>query len=366
MNILHLDEQTGWRGGEQQASWLIAGTVQKGHRVWIAGKPESPFLTAEHGGVDVERIALPFRNEIDPVTVWKLAQLATAEDIDIIHAHTSHTHMIACLVHVLARRPSVVVSRRVSFPPKRDVFNRWKYNAPDRILAVSEKVAEVLRESDINPEKVVRVYSSIDTSRLAVEPADRSEFGIPEDATLLFNAGALVGHKDHQTLIRAFARLYEVYESLHLLIAGEGALRADIEAEIAELGLKDVVTLAGHRDDVPRWMRAADCYVSSSWSEGLGTSVLEALACAKPVVATEAGGVGEMVLPGKTGFLVPNKDPEALGDALIACLDDLEAAHKMALAGQKRVDSIFSTPTMVADTLSVYHTLVAERLGIAP
>ncbi|MCF6287327.1 MAG: glycosyltransferase family 4 protein [Candidatus Hydrogenedentes bacterium] len=111
-------------------------------------------------------------------------------------------------------------------------------------------------------------------------------------------------------------------------------------------------------------MQASDCYVSSSWSEGLGTSVLEALACKTPVVAAEAGGIPEMVLPGKTGFLVPNKDPQALAEALIACLDDLDAAHVMARAGRKRVQTMFSTATMVEETLAQYHALVAERLGL--
>lgn len=365
MNVIHLDEQTGWRGGEQQASWLIQGTVKKGHQVWICGKPDSPFMTADHGGAEIQRVPLPFWSEIDLVTAFKVAQLALQEDIDIIHAHTSHTHMIACLAGRLARRPSIVVSRRVSFPPKTDFVNRWKYNTPDRILAVSEKVAEVLREGGIPPNKVVRVYSSIDTRRLAVEAADRDEFGIAPDAILLLNAGALVGHKDHATLLDALAIVREQVENVHLLIAGEGTLRDALEKRIASLDLEGQVTLAGERDDVPQWMHAADCYVSSSWSEGLGTSVLEALACETPVVATEAGGVGEMILPGKTGYLVPNRDPQALADAIIASLEHPDEAQVMARAGRKHVESVFSTSAMVEATLAQYHTLVAEKLGIA-
>jgi len=365
MNILHLDEQNGWRGGEQQASWLIQGCVQKGHRVWIAGRKDSPFLTADHGGVELERLSAPFLTELDPVTIFKVAQLALRENIDIIHAHTSHSHMIACLARLLARRPSVIVSRRVSFPPKTDPVNRWKYSAPDRILAVSESVAEVLRAGGVPPEKIVRVYSSIDTERLEVEPADRTELGIAEDTTLLFSAGALVGHKDHANLLEAAALLRDGGAPFHLLIAGEGPLRPALETQIDALDLAGLVTLAGNREDVPRWMRAADRYVSSSWSEGLGTAVLEALACETPVIATEAGGVGEMVLPGETGYLVPNRNPQALADAIRASLDDPEGAKGMARTGRKRVASTFSTAGMVEATLAQYHALKAERLGLA-
>lgn len=364
MNILHLDEQTGWRGGEQQASWLIQGTAKKGHAIWIAGKANSPFLNAEHGGAPVVRVAAPFWNEVDPVTIWKLAQLCMHEQIDIIHAHSSHTHMIAALVGILASRPSVVVSRRVSFPPKTDFINRWKYRAPDRILAVSQKVADVLTEYGLSEEQVIRVYSSIDVERLNVEPADRATFGISEEVPLLFNAGALVGHKDQATLLDAVAGLRDRVPAFHLLIAGEGALRASLENQITALELEDCVTLAGHREDVPQWMQAADCYVSSSWSEGLGTSVLEALASGTPVVAAEAGGIPEMVRPGETGYLVPNKDPEALADAIAACLESPEEARNMAVTGQQQVLKVFSTEKMVEDTLAQYHALVAERLGL--
>lgn len=365
MNILHLDEQMGWRGGEQQASWLIQGTVAKGHNVWIAGKAGSAFLRDEHGGADVQRFEAPFWNEVDPVTVWKLAQLAMHENIDIIHAHTSHTHMLACLVSLLARRPSVVVSRRVSFAPKSDPFNRWKYGAPDRLLAVSERVADVLRDSGIAPEKIVRVYSAIDTARLDVPPADIGEFGITDDTFVLFNAGALVGHKDHATLIAAAGLLRDMEFYFHLVIAGEGELRPSLEAQIEALKLDDHVTLAGHRDDVPNWMRASDCYVSSSWSEGLGTSVLEALACETPVVAAEAGGIPEMVIPGETGFLVPNKNPEALAGAIAACLSDLDGAAALAQAGRALVEANFTADIMVEATLAQYHALVAGRLGLS-
>ena len=364
MNILHLDEQTGWRGGEQQASWLIQGTVDKGHRVWIAGKADSPFLLSDHGGAEVTRLALPFWNEVDPVTIWKLSQLCFHEDIDIIHAHTSHAHMIACLTGILANRPSVVVSRRVSFPPKSDPINRWKYRAPDRLLAVSEKVAEVLRESGLPAEKIQRVYSSVDFDRLEVAPADREELGIDPGATLLLNAGALVGHKDQESLLKAMVILVQTHPQVHLLIAGEGALRASLTHQIVSSGLEGHVTLLGQRDDVPQLMRAADRYISSSWSEGLGTSVLEALACKTPVVAAEAGGIPEMVLPGETGYLVANRDPAALAAAIAESLDNPDDAEAMARTGRLRVESLFSTETMVADTLQQYQTLVAERLGL--
>jgi glycosyltransferase involved in cell wall biosynthesis len=360
MNILHLDEQIGWRGGEQQASWLVQGLAAKGHQVWISGKPDGAFLKSSHGDAPLNRLPLPFWAEVDLYTCWRLAQVVYQEEIDIIHAHTSHTHTIACLTRTMARRASVVVSRRVSFPPKTDKFNQWKYRAPDALLAVSEKVAEVLRESGLSEEKVTRVYSAVDLARLEVPPASRKTLGVSDEATLLFSAGALVDHKDHATLLSAMPAIIAACPSVHLLIAGEGALRASLEQQMEELALAEHVTLLGHRTDVPALVQAADLYISSSWSEGLGTSVLEALACETPVVAAVAGGIPEMVLPGKTGYLVPNRDPQALAGAVVEALKHPKQSAKMSVAGRKLVEQRFTAPRMVESTLEVYLKLVAR------
>ena len=366
MNILHLDEQIGWRGGEQQASWLVQGLAAKGHQVWIAGKPDGEFLKSVHGNAPLNRVPLPFRAELDFYTCWRLAQIVYQEEIDIIHAHTSHTHTIACITRAMARRASAVVSRRVSFPPKTDVFNRWKYRAPDALLAVSENVADVLRESGLPEGKVIRVYSAIDLARLDVSAASRKDLGVAKDASLLLSAGALVDHKDHATLLSAMPAIVAARPKVRLLIAGEGPLRASLEKQIAELALADHVTLLGHRTDVPALVHAADLYISSSWSEGLGTSVLEALACETPVVAARAGGIPEMIITGKTGRLVPNRDPSALAEAVLDTIKHPEASARMAAAGRKLVEQRFTADRMVESTLEVYLKLVARAREYTP
>lgn len=358
MNVLHLDEQRTWRGGEQQASWLIQGLVQRGHYVAVAGRPHAPFVQGVHGGVSTARLPLPFRHELDFATGRRLAHFIQDWPAHIIHAHTSHTHAIACMAQRWARRGKVVVSRRIDFEPGHDPANRLKYRLPHHYIAVSDQVRKVLLDYGIRPEKVTRVYSSIDLARLEVEPADRAALDLPNDALLLFSAGALVGHKDHATLLRAFARVREKFPETRLLIAGEGELRRELEALGVGLGLQGFVQFLGQRDDVPALIRAADLYVSSSWSEGLGTSVLEALGCETPVVATAAGGVGEMVIDGETGRLVPNRDPEALTDAIIGALRDPGQARSWAANGRARVEDLFTVDRMVDGTIAVYERLL--------
>ncbi len=360
MKVAHVDEQAGWRGGEQQASWLMRGLAARGHAVLAVGRPGEPFLEDTHGGAAVTRIPLPLRGEWDVASAWRLARVIRRQGVDIVHAHTSHAHTLALLARRFAGRGKVVVSRRVSFPPRPHALNRWKYASADRLLAVSGKVGEVLGESGVPRERVAVVHSAVDLERLNVDPARRADLGVPEDAPLIVSAGALVGHKDHRNLIEAAARVRETLPRLRVLIAGEGPLRPVLETRIAELGLDEAVTLLGHRRDVPALIRAADAYVSSSWSEGLGTSILEALACRTPVVAAEAGGAAEMVRPGKTGWLVPARDAQALAAAVLACLREREQARAMAQEGYELVRREFTVERMVEQTLEAYRSLLSE------
>lgn len=361
MKVLHIDEQMGWRGGEQQASWLVQGLCARGHQVAIAARPESEFYRNAHDGAPVERLAVPLVTELDLYSAWRIGQWARRSEIDLFHAHTSHAHTIALLAKRIAGRGKTVVSRRVSFPPKTDPFNRWKYRSPDRILGVSEHVTQILREHGVPESKLTTVHSSVDLGRLDVPPLPRTELGIADNAPLIVNAGSLVGHKDHANLLHAMARVLQSLPEARLRIAGEGKLRADLETLVRQLGIGHAVSLLGHRSDVPRLIRAANLYVSSSWSEGLGTSILEALGCKTAVVATEAGGAREMVKPGETGYLVPCRDSERLAEAILHALSYPEEARAYAENGRALVERGFSTEGMIEGTLRVYRALLGEE-----
>ncbi len=357
MNVLHIDEQRGWRGGELQASWLIRALLERGDRVVLAGRPNCPFLKMDYGKGDLHRVEAPFLTEIDPVTILRLARAVKHYKIDLLHAQTSHAHLTACLVRRVAGRGKVIVHRRVSFAPRPHPFNRWKYSMPDTYVAVSRKVADVLVEYGIPESKVRLVHSAVDLARMDVAPISRAELGVPEGVPLLGSAGALVGHKDHATLLDAMPTVLQRFPQARLLIAGEGELRSALTAQIARLRLGDAVTLLGRREDAPRIIKTLDVYISSSWSEGLGTSVLEALAAEVPVVATDAGGVFEMVIDGRTGRFVPQRDPAALAEAIVQSLEDRPKSLEMARNGRAHVLEHFTVQRMVEGNLRVYDEL---------
>jgi glycosyltransferase involved in cell wall biosynthesis len=352
VNVLHIDEQTGWRGGEQQAHYLIEGLARRGHVNVLAGRPGSPFLAAGDG--DCARVEAPFAGELDPWTALKLARAVRRYAVDIIHAHTSHAHTQACLAQAIARRGRVVVSRRVDFVPRGNAFNRWKYRRPDRVVAISERIGEVMRRFGLEAPQLAVVHSAIDPARFDVPPLERAALGVPEGAPLVGNVAALVGHKDHATLIAAMPHVLRERPDVRLVVAGEGILRPRLEAQIADLGVGHAVTLLGYRRDVPRLLRALDVFVLSSKEEGLGTSVLDAMACSLPVAATAGGGIPEMVIHEECGLLSPPQNPEALAQSILRLLGDAELAKRLGENGRRRLLERFTVDRMVEGNLRVY------------
>jgi glycosyltransferase involved in cell wall biosynthesis len=359
VRILHLDEQRGWRGGEQQASYLIRGLAERGHYVALAGRRNAPFLTRDHGAPIAATLALPFVGEWDLWTALRLAQAVRSHRIDILHAHTSHTLTLACLARRLAGRGKVVASRRVDFVPRATAFNRWKYRQPDRIVAISACIADVMRDFGIDSDRLRVVRSAVDASRFDVTALSRSELGLADDTPVLLNVAALVGHKDQATLIAAMRMVPADHPDAVLLIAGEGALRLDLERQVNALGLGDSVRFLGYRDDVPRLLRMADVFVLSSSQEGLGTSVLDAMAADLPVVATAAGGIPEMVIHEETGLLSPPKDPAALARNIHRMLDEFGLRQRCIENAARSVREEFGVSAMVEGNLAVYRELVA-------
>jgi glycosyltransferase involved in cell wall biosynthesis len=180
---------------------------------------------------------------------------------------------------------------------------------------------------------------------------------VPEGAPVVGNVAALTGHKDHATLIEAAGLVLRARPETRFVIVGEGPLRRELEARVREGGLAGRVAFAGFRDDVDRLLPAFDVFCLSSQLEGLGTSVLDAMAFGRPVVATAAGGIPEAVEDGVTGRVVPVRDPVALARALLDVLRDPEARRAMGDAGRQRFLARFTADRMAEETLRVYAEL---------
>ena len=351
--FIHLASGREWRGGQNQVLLLaraLAGRPAEIEQVVVTGRRSllAQRLAAE--GVPVRPVG--WRSGLSPAALAGTIREA-ARGPALIHAHDAHALTIAGVAGILTRTP-YLATRRVDFPLRRPAL--WR--RAERIIAISEAVRGVLLTDGISSERVVRVHSGIDLEAVRrTRSGDiRAHLRLPESGPLAVAVGALVGHKDHPTLIDAAAALRPSRPELHWVIAGEGPLRGALEARIAAQGLGDRIHLPGQVTEPLRLIAAADVFVMSSREEGLGTSVLDAMALDVPIAATRAGGIPEMLDPG-AGLLSPPGDSAALAASVARILDDPALRASLVGRAQDRVEE-FSATAMAEGVLAVYRSIV--------
>lgn len=352
--IVHLASGREWRGGQRQVLLLARALARRGINqtvVTTSGSRLAGELMA--GGVPVH--AAGWHRGFS-IRAFVAGLTEARREPCLLHAHDAHALTLAGLIAAATDRP-FVVTRRVDFHLRRPGF--WR--RANRVIAISDAVRRILIDDGIEPGKIVVVNSGIDlssTERIRQAPI-RVELGLPASGPLAVAIGALVDHKDHQTLIRAAFKLRSTHPDLHWAVAGEGDLRVALEREVRDLGLGSVVHLLGQIAEPLRLIRDASVFVMSSKEEGLGTSVLDAMAIGTPVVATRAGGIPEMV-DGGAGILVPRRDPDLLAAGVAEVLDGPDRAARLVATASKRVAS-FSADGMAEGVLQVYRSIVIER-----
>jgi len=370
VKVLHVNTERTWRGGEQQVLYLARGLHARGVEQELLCQQGSVLAArAREAGLPVWERRM--RGEVDLPAMRAIAAKLRAGRFDVIHMHTSHGHTLGVLGARFAGRrragdrPATVVSRRVDFSiHKRRVldFARLKYTwGLDRILCVSDMIRHVLLRDGLPEALLGVVHSGIDVARLDGAPERREdyrrEFRVPPGGALVLNVAHCADHKGQRFLVAAAPAVLARRPDTRLVIVGEGELLEPLRAQARELGVADRVLLPGFRSDVPSLLRAADLFAFPSHLEGLGTSVLDALAVGLPVVATTAGGIPEMIDDGMHGLLVPPRDPDALARALLALLENPARARRLGAAGRARVLVEFTSERMVEKTLAEYGRL---------
>ena len=364
MFSLHIDTARTWRGGQNQVFVTAIGLRALGHRTMVVAHPGGELRQRAKEGLDVFPLAP--RTEMDLGAAWRLSRLIKRVRPDVLHAHDPHGVAMAALALSMSTelaKPPLVASRRVDFRLRGNALSRWKYRQVDLFICASEAIRRMLVADGVPPARAVTVHEGIELSRAEAAPPARlhEELWLPHHAPLVGNVAALVPHKGQRHLVEAAAIVVRHVPDARFVIAGEGELRPSLERAIREHHLGKHVLLAGFRPDALSLHKAFDIFVMSSLTEGLGTSLLDAMACGKPVVATTAGGIPEVVADGETGLLVPPRDHEAMASAIVRLLTDEDLRQRMGHAGLVRVRRRFSAERMVQETLRVY-----EKIALHP
>jgi glycosyltransferase involved in cell wall biosynthesis len=316
----------------------------------------------------IRHLALPMRSGLDLRSAWALARLIRAEGIEIVHCQKGKARTLALLAGLIVRIPVLVLNRGVSFPLDR--WNRLGYTTRrvTAVVAVCESIKRGLVAAGVDGKKVEVIYSGTDIGRFhpGVDGGRiRAELGLEAGHTLVTQIG-IRSWRGNDDVLDAMVCVHQAAPHARLLFVGAPPPRIPILREKArQRGLSGIVSIFGHRDDIPEILAASDLVVDASYAGlGLTGSLREALAVETPVVGTNLEGIPELISDGETGLLVPPRNPEALAQAILRMIENPTRTKAMARAGRKRVEAQFSTAVKVRRTEALYERLLAGPRGV--
>jgi len=369
---------TGTNGGAQES---VVNTMIR----LDASRHEARVISLSHGStvMRLERLGFPVEvidEEDDARAAAQLADRLVALDAQVLHAHMHRAEVVGVAAADLVaqrtgRRPfvvSTVHSSRFRSIEDREHLERITPRI-DRLVAVSDAIVAKLVAEGRDTAPISRVYNGVDLERFDEASggvAVRRELGIPDDAPVVAVVGRLEPEKGHPTLIEAWPIIHHHLPSAHLLVVGEGSERDRLEG-LAHAHLRGgsccaSVHFLGRREDVPQILGAANVVAMPSYREAQGLAILEALAANRPVVASNVGGIPEMIHDGENGLLVPSHDPTALAAAITRLLKDPSLAARLAAAGHDLVHERFCLDFMLRDLEAIYALAAGGDEGNVP
>jgi L-malate glycosyltransferase len=353
--IVHVASGREWRGGQRQV-WLLARELARlqVQQVVVTGAGTELARRLQDSKVRVRTAR--WRISLDPRVIRPILLELRGRNA-ILHAHDAHALTLAGACAALTG-VSLVATRRVIFPIRHRLF----WNRAQRVIAISDAVRESLEAGGVSSGHIVVLPDAIDLEELrAVHPAGVPSLPFPPGGRLAVTLGSLTPEKDHRTLIAAAAILARVLPDLRWAVVGEGPLRSELQRQITTLGLTERFHLVGDLPDPHLLLDQADVFVLSSTAEGLGSSILAAMARGVPVVATRVGGVARL-LDGGAGLLVPPGNAGELAEAVRRVLTEPDLRGSLVQTACGEIIH-YSSSGMAERVLSVYRSFAHSLDG---
>lgn len=358
--VLHTESSPGLGGQEIRTLTEARWTVQRGWRVILACR-EGGLLHERARAAGLEAVALPMRASWDARSLRQLVRLIRQERVSLVHTHSSVDAWLGGVAARVARVP-VVRTRHVSIPI-RGGWNPLYTCLADRVITSGEAIRGMVLRAGAAPDRVVALPAGVDLEafpfrRRSEDTAKRLGVSRP----VIGSIAMFRGSKGHAHLLEAFGRLRARHARATLLLVGDGIRRAWVEGLAREAGLDHAVIFTGFRADVAPLLGVMDCFVlASTRTEGVPQSLLQAFAAGVPVVASDVGGVPEVVIDGATGWLVKAESAIELHRGIETVLSDRVEADRRALAARALVEQRFSHHAVMTRLLDLYGELLAAR-----
>lgn len=353
MRILEAITPSTIGGAEVQFATTVRGFLKLGEEVVAfcpSGRPLVPYLERQ----GISPVTWKTWGKCDPCTLFRLAGLMKSRRIDVVHTHLSTASLLGCLSARLTGIPSIATVHGLSDA-------RW-YRYADEIIAVSEAVRNHLLAQNIPEGRIHVVHNGIPLDEYptqSIEMAKRAcNFDPSELRVGVF--GRLAPEKGQAIALAAWAHVKPRLPKARLMLVGKGKSEGELHDLCRGLALGDAVEFPGFLLDPRQAMAACDLVLVPSLKEGLGLAAIEAMALQRPAVASETGGLTEVVVDGETGILVPPGDAKALADAILRLLEDPEVAAQLGRAGRKRVEEHFNAKSQILALRDV----MRRRVGV--
>lgn len=358
-NVLHLIETSGPGGAENVLIRLVENLDRSRYRSLVCLLRDG-WLKAQLQSRGIETIVNPQHRSLDFHWLFNLARLLRNRPIHVMHAHEFAMNVYGSILSRMTGIPIVATVHGKNY-----YWSKWRrclaYQFVARqsvMVAVSEDLRQfVTQRLAIHPDNIRVVHNGVHLRQHAVSDRRntiRKEMGINGSQPCIGTVGNLYAVKGQAYLLRACAAVAKEFPDFVLLVAGRGEQLESLEEEARSLGIERNVRFLGFREDVPALLEAMDVFVLPSVSEGLPVSILEAMALGKAVVASNIGGIPEVVKDGTTGYLVPPSDPAALTAKILLLLHHPQLAADLGESGRKRVQEVFSLDKMVQEYESLY------------
>jgi glycosyltransferase involved in cell wall biosynthesis len=359
-NILHTEWSNGW-GGQEIRIFLDASVLtEMGHRVTLLTVPQSGLAErAKAAGLRV--IEMPMRNAFDPLALSQMIRLFRREKFDVVNTHSSVDSWLGSMAAKITGTPLLVRTRHLSVPLNTHALN-FVYKWPHGMVTTAEMIRQrMIQVNGMDGERIVSIPTGVDLKRF--DPnldagKVKESLKIPPDAKVVTMVAVLRSWKRHDVFLEAAARISQSHDKVYFLVVGEGPQRNGVKTHIDRLNLADRAIMTGYRDDVEKLLAISDvCVLTSESSEGVPQSVLQYQAMARPVVASNAGGIPEIVLDGKSGLVCQVNDPDDVAEKITRLLNDPALASTLGQNARKRVEERHSLKAMAKQTLAFYKRL---------